>query len=364
MAEELRRTPLHNAHRTLGARMAPFAGWDMPVQYAGILDEARAVRASVGVFDVSHMGRYRLRGRGATDTLERVSSNGIASLAPGMARYSLLLNQRGGIMDDVIVNRIGPEQYLVVVNAANAAKDWAWLGEYCAAGTALDDHTVETAAVAVQGPQAVGLVARTYGEELAATRRFSVTAQARGSDTWLFCRTGYTGEDGFEIVVPAGDAPGLWEQLLGAGAVPCALGARDVLRTEAGYPLYGHEIDEDTSPVDAGLLFAVSTEGRDFVGRAAVDQRRHESADRVLVGLLVSGRVVPRQGYTLYHHQVPVGTVTSGVFSPLRERGVGMGFVTRGAVKAGDTVDVDVRGNRHSAMVVARRNMLESIRTL
>jgi len=358
MAEDVRRTPLYEAHRRLGARMVPFAGWDMPVQYAGILDEARSVRRRAGIFDVSHMGRYVLSGTGALATLDRVMSNAIADVEPGMARYTLLPNATGGIVDDIIVYRIAPEQYLAVANAANAEADGAWLHEHAAPSTSIEDHTAATAAIAVQGPAAVELVARLYDPALAEAPRFSVVERGGARGAWLFCRTGYTGEDGFEIVAPAGDAERLWAELREAGATPCGLGARDVLRTEAGYPLYGHEIDADTSPVDAGLMWAVRLDGRDFVGRDAIAARRVAGPTRSLVGVVVAGRVVPRQGYTLYRCQEVAGTVTSGVFSPQRECGVGLAYVSRPHGRSGTALELEVRGTRHAATVVSRRDLL------
>jgi aminomethyltransferase len=327
MSEPLRRTPLYEEHKRLEARMVDFGGWSMPVQYNGILDESRDVRTRAGIFDISHMGRIRVRGREALGALQRLTSNDVAALGPGQAQYSLLTNPSGGIIDDIIVYRNGDNDFLVVINASNTAKDIAWISENSGPNVEIDDHTAATAMVAAQGPEAAALVNTLASEDLNVLDRFEHMEGHIGSVRATFCRTGYTGEDGFEIIVPSATAPELWRSLEEAGAAPCGLGARDALRIEAGYPLYGHEIDDSTTPMEAGLMWVVKLEKGPFTGSEKIAAVKEQGPGRRLVGIVLSERIVPRQGYTLFSGSDEVGTVTSGVFSPSRSVGLGMAYV-------------------------------------
>lgn len=358
MSEELRRTPLHEEHRRLNARMVPFGGWDMPVQYAGILEESRAVRTGVGLFDISHMGRVHVHGNGALLFLQQITSNDVASLDPGQAQYSLLTNPGGGIIDDIIVYRRGDADFLVVINASNTAKDLAWLSDNSEEDVEIDDHTAATAMIAVQGPNAPEMVDRLADTDLSRLGRFEHAEGRIGGVGATFCRTGYTGEDGFEVIVPGSAAPALWRALIDAGGAPCGLGARDALRIEAGYPLYGHEIDDSTTPVEAGLMWVVKLDKGGFTGCERIAAVKEMGPGRRLVGVTLQERIVPRQGYTLYAGQQEVGTVTSGVFSPTRSIGLGMAYVREPFHKSGTDLAVDIRGKRYPARVVPKKNLL------
>lgn len=361
--DQLKRTPLYEAHLRLNARMVDYAGWHMPVMYSGILEEARAVRNAVGLFDISHMGRIRIAGEGATDLLQGLTSNDVAALKPSEAHYSLLTNPQGGIIDDIIVYREDRESYLVVINASNAAKDIAWILKHAPASLSLHDMTTETAMIAVQGPKAPALVAELAGNpQLLQLGRFAYASGTLHGVPATLCRTGYTGEDGFEVIVPAKQADAAWQVLLDSGGVPCGLGARDALRIEAGYPLYGHEIDETTSPVEAGLMWVVKLEKGDFTGKAEIVSRKQQGASRRLVGLVSTGRIQPRQGYTIYADSdttASIGEVTSGVFSPSHNRSIAMGYVATDYAKPGTKVSIAVRDKYTPATIVPKKSLLE-----
>ncbi|MDE2125949.1 MAG: glycine cleavage system aminomethyltransferase GcvT [Armatimonadetes bacterium] len=359
MTPELQQTPLSQVHRALGARMAPFANWEMPIDYTGILSEAAAVREHAGIFDISHMGRLFVRGAGAFDTLQRLTSNDVAALHPSMAQYSLLTNARGGMLDDIIVYRTAADEYLVVLNASNAEKDIAWLTGHASPETTFDDQTGQTGMIAVQGPDAVAMAANLAGEPaLAHLSRFQcMHVTAFGARCW-FCRTGYTGEDGFEIVMPAAIAPDVWRQLGEAGAAPCGLGARDALRIEAGYPLYGHEIGEDVDPVSAGLMWVVKLSKGPFTGRESIEAVKRTGPPHRLMGLIVDGRSAPRQGAEVFLQGAHIGEVTSGVFSPTRGQAIAMAWIATANAKAGATVQVQVRDRLFGATVTPKKDLL------
>ena len=361
MADEiLRRTPLYEAHRRAGAKLVPFAGWEMPVQYSGILEESRAVRNSAGIFDISHMGRVHVHGPESVELLDRLTPNDVRGLAPWNAQYSLLTNPDGGIIDDIIIYRLKEEEFAVVVNASNTQKDLDWIHQHAAAGTVIDEYTERTAMIAVQGPKAPKLVNSLADKDLLALDRFAFTDGHIAGAYTAFCRTGYTGEDGFELIFPAENAEAVWNAVVDAGAIPCGLGARDALRIEAGYPLYGHEIDDATTPVEAGLMWVVKLDKGDFMGRDAVRRVKEQGPPRKLVGLVLQERIVPRQGYTLYVGEEGAGTVTSGVFSPTTQRGLGMAYVQPAYSKSGTPVEVQIRANRYPAVIVPKKNLLEA----
>ncbi|MGC8667013.1 MAG: glycine cleavage system aminomethyltransferase GcvT [Chthonomonadales bacterium] len=356
--QPLKRTALAERHAALGARMTPFAGWLMPVQYSSILEEVAAVRSRTGVFDISHMGRVLVRGGEAASFLQYVTTNDIGILQPGRAQYSLIPNPAGGIKDDIIVYRLAPDVFLVVLNASNTAKDLEWLQGHAGQSVEFEDRTTQTAMLAVQGPEAPALVASVWGEDLLQVSRFGFAARSVGHAEILFCRTGYTGEDGFELIVPAEYAASIWEELLGKGAVPCGLGARDVLRIEAGYPLYGHELDEDVSPVEAGLMWVVKLNKGAFIGRERIEEIKHGEPRRRLMGLHVHHRIVPRQGYTLFLEDGPAGIVTSGAFSPTVGHSIGMAYVDHPYDRLGTVVEIEVRGQRIPATLVPKKELI------
>ncbi len=359
METNLRRTPLFAAHQKLNARIVDFAGWEMPVLYTGILEEARAVRSHAGIFDISHMGRIHVTGVGATEMLQLLTSNDVAALSPSEAQYSLLTNPTGGIIDDIIVYRAGDEEYLVVINASNTRKDLDWIAQHTPAGVRVEDHTLETAMIAVQGPAAPGLVAEIAGKpELLELGRFQYATGQIDGVAATFCRTGYTGEDGFEVIVPAAQSEALWDALLAGGAVACGLGSRDALRIEAGYPLYGHEIDDTTSPVEAGLMWVVKTDKTNFIGRDNILNIKSNPPVRRLVGLMTQERIQPRQGYTILVGNETVGEVTSGIFSPTKGTSIAMGYVAARYAKTGTVVEIAIRDRRATATVVPKKNLL------
>ncbi len=353
-SSELRRTPLANVHPQMGARMVEFAGWWMPVQYSGIIAEARAVRERLGIFDISHMGRFHLRGAQAIPALEELTTNDVSALTDGSAQYSLLTNPQGGVIDDIIVYRLASDHLLVVVNAANADKDREWILAHLPPGVALEDHTARTVMIAVQGPQAVELASRLLSQDLADLPRFHVTECRWQDEPVLVARTGYTGEDGVELIANASIAEQLWSALTEAGATPCGLGARDVLRIEAGYPLYGHELNEHINPIEAGLGWVVS-KTKPFIGAEAIRRIREQGPSRKLVGLEVEGRMVARQGYAVQVNGQTAGEITSGTFSPTLEKSIAMAFVQSEHAKTGTSVQVDMRGKAVPARVVTRR---------
>jgi aminomethyltransferase len=360
MSEELRKTPLYDEHKRLNGRMVPFGGWDMPVQYAGILEESRAVRNAVGLFDISHMGRVLVSGEGALAFLQRLTSNDVAALGPGQAQYSLLTNEGGGVIDDIIVYRQADDRFLVVINASNTAKDLSWFADNAGENVRIDDATAATAMIAVQGPEAPALVDSLTSKNLSTLGRFEHAEGEIGGAKATFWRTGYSGEVGFEVIVPKETAPALWRSLVEAGGVPCGLGARDALRIEAGYPLYGHEIDDSTTPVEAGLMWVVKLAKGAFTGSEQIAAVKENGPDRRLVGVTLQERIVPRQGYTLFRGDEAVGTVTSGVFSPTRSIGLGMAYVHEPHHKSGTTLEVDIRGKRYAVLVVPKKNLLDA----
>jgi aminomethyltransferase len=365
MTVTLDRTPLYDWHVAHGGRMVDFAGWEMPVQYSSITAEHQATRTAVGLFDISHMGRLRFFGPDAVRFLDALVTRRATDMRPGQIRYALMCNDKGGILDDVLVYRLavdGPVEddtptFQLVVNASNRPKIVEWLRRRLPDfATRLDDVTTTTAMIAVQGPRAVGLVDPLLDCELAAMRYYTGTAARFNGVACYVSRTGYTGEDGCEIICDAADAQAVWEKLLGVGAAvgarPVGLGARDTLRLEAAMPLYGHELSELINPIQAGLSFAVSFGDREFVGRAMLERIARDAAQPVRIGLQLDGKRVPRQGATVMVGDQPVGEVTSGTFSPTFERPIAMAYVAPSAQAAGTHVAVDIRGTIYPSVVV------------
>jgi aminomethyltransferase len=341
--ESLRRTPLTEWHRAHGGKMVPFAGYEMPVA---------AVRERVGLFDITHMGEIRVEGAGAESWLSGLVTNRIAGVAPGKVVYTAMCREDGGVLDDMLIYRLGEERWLVVCNAANHDKIVAWLGERRpAAGVTVTDVSHETALVAVQGPDSRELILRLgalAGRAAQVEALDFYTAFALGVDgaEWIVSRTGYTGEHGYELYVPNAAAPPLWEELLargeGLGVLPVGLAARDTLRFELCYCLYGHELSEDTSPLEAGIGWAVKFKKGDFVGREALLAQKERGVPRRLIGLEVEGRTIARQGAAVASAGRPVGAVTSGTFSPTLKRSLALALVAAGA--GTDDLEVEVRG--------------------
>jgi aminomethyltransferase len=342
---ELRRTPLYERHAAAGARLVPFAGWEMPVQYAGIREEHIAVRRDVGVFDVSHMGQVLTRGPQALAFLQRLLSNDIRRMPEGGAQYSVMCREDGGVLDDLFTYRLADCEFLTVTNAANHAKDLAWLQSHTG-GLDVDvlDRHDDFAMLAVQGPRARQLVAGLTEGSLPARMRCCQRAVA--GVPMLLCGTGYTGEDGLELLLDPDHAPQVWDALTGAGAAPVGLGARDTLRLEVCFHLYGNDLSEDRGPIAAGLGWCCK-EGTGFIGSEAVAATRRDGTQEKLVPFVIEGPGIARQGNPV----LGGGEVTSGTFSPCLERGIGMAYVSSPRAEPGTRIEIDVRGRTRPAVI-------------
>jgi len=347
-SETLRRTPLHDAHVEAGARLVPFAGWEMPVQYEGIRAEHLAVRGACGIFDVSHMGEIETSGPQAAELLQRLLSNDVSKIAVGGAQYSVLCREDGGVLDDLFTYRLGPERFLTVTNAANHDRDLAWFhahaGQFDAEVT--NAHS-RWAMLAVQGPRARELVQAIADAPLPA--RMTAAERVLQGRRALVCGTGYTGEDGVEILCEAADAPALWEVLTARGAKPCGLAARDTLRLEVCFHLYGNDLMEERGPIEAGLGWCCK-EDTGFIGADAVRAVRAAGPDEKLVPFRLTGPGIPRQGNRIEGG----GEVTSGTMSPCLEVGIGMGYVPAGHAAVGTELQIDVRGKPRAAVVAEK----------
>jgi aminomethyltransferase len=355
----LHHTPLRDRHEALGARLIDFAGWLMPVQYAGILEEHRAVRERAGLFDLSHMGELFVEGPEAAAGLAAALVSDPPALAEGRAHYSMIVAQDGGIIDDLIVYRLGPERFLVVANASNAQVVSDALVERLAGSRAvLDDRSLAMALVAIQGPRSVEIIGGLTDVDLDALRYYAIAAGTVAGVEALVARTGYTGEDGFEIFVDTADAATVWDALCVAGEphglAPIGLGARDTLRLEAGMPLYGNELDRSTNPFEANLGRVVKLDkAGDFVGRAALEKIAATGVSRKLIGLVMRGRGIARHGYPVHVGDRATGSITSGTHSPSRGEAIAMAYVATPDAEPGTMVDVEIRGQRVPAEVVA-----------
>ncbi len=350
---ELKRTSLFQAHLSLGARMVPFGGWEMPLQYTSILDEARAVRSRSGIFDVSHMGRVDIQGTGAAQFLDRVLSVNVPAIPVGRGRYNVICDQQGGIIDDCIVYRRDKERFLLVPNASNTSTVLAWLARWApgADQVRMEDVTSRYAMVALQGPQAVQVLGGLASADLGLIRPFAFAeAQVAGAPA-LLARTGYTGEDGFELIIPSEEAPRVWRSLLERGATPCGLGARDVLRLEAALLLHGNDMDTSVNPYEAGLDRFVDPDRDGYVAGEALRRVRSQGVSRKLVGFNMVGRGIPRHSYSILDNGKQIGQVTSGGYSPTLDRNIGLGYVPTGYSAPGSRFHVDVRGRPVEAEV-------------
>ncbi len=353
----LRRTPLHPVYARHGARLVPFGGWEMPVQFSGIIEEHEAVRKRVGIFDASHMGEFLVEGPGAAEALQYITLNDVAKLHPGRVQYSAILNYGGGIIDDLLVSALTPGRYMICANAANAPRDLAWFREQMARfpGVVLTDRSDETALLAVQGPAAEGLVGSLCEADLGPVEYYHLVESTVAGIPAIVSRTGYTGEDGFELFVAADRAVGLWEALMDAGEgrlTPCGLGARDTLRLEMGYLLHGQDMDDTVSPLEVGLTWITRMEKGDFIGREALQRQRMEGISRQLVGIRMTEPGVPRRGYELRVDGEPAGVLTSGTLSPSLREGIGLGFLPTEHTRSGTAVTVVIRGREVAAQVV------------
>lgn len=369
----LKRTPLFAAHQRCGGKLIEFGGWEMPVQYSTIVDEHLCVRRAAGVFDISHMGEVLVGGAPAEAFLNETLTNDVRKLAVGQGQYTLMCNPRGGVIDDLYAYRIGAQEYLLIINASRIEPDVAWLQQRAQAflaegGLTLRDASAEFGAVAIQGPRVVQFIELLFpGPSLAGTTVASVLDLRKnqvgawnsdGGRTWV-ARTGYTGEDGFEVVADAAKIESIWTRALAAGHVaclqPCGLGARDTLRTEVCYPLYGHELDENTTPLEAGLGFFVAFEKGDFVGRGPLaEQKAHGVGRRCVAFRMTDKSAPPRPGYPIHHGNAAVGTVVSGTQSPSLSVGIGLGYVPAALAEPGTRIEIEIRGKKFPAEIVKK----------
>ena len=350
----LARTPLYDRHIALGAKMVPFAGFEMPIQYTGIVGEHRAVRTAAGVFDLSHMGEFFFEGQGAAAALDRLVSSDIAALEGQHARYGLLTNERGTIVDDVIVYRLAPTRFMVVVNAANVAKDAAHVRKHLPSDVRFDDRSSEYALIAPQGPRAAAILSRVASMNVDDIVPFGVAEMSVAGTRATVARTGYTGEDGFEVFVANRDAPRVWDALLESGrddgTLPIGLGARDTLRLESRFSLYGNEIDETTDPIEAGLAWTCKLDKK-FIGRDVIATAKERGPARRIAGLVVSGGVA-RHGHPITSEGAIVGVVTSGTFGPTVQKNIALAYVPTELSKVGTTLGVRIRDKDVPATVV------------
>ena len=352
MSDALKRTSLYHEHLALGARMVPFAGWEMPVQYGGIIEEHKSVRSSAGVFDVGHMAEFRVFGFGAFDFLQGLLTNDLHRIAElGQAQYTLMLDDEGHIIDDLIVYHTGDLEYLIIANASNAETDFAWITSHAPADLEVVDESDRTGLIALQGPDALRITSELAGPDWEPPARFTIREAALDTVPVLIARTGYTGEDGVEIVCRTADAPRLWRAILSFPEVsPAGLGARDTLRLEMGYPLYGNDMDRTTDPISAGLGWVVPKTKSGYVGSEAVELVRATGPRMKLTGLVVEGSI-PRPGMSVLHEGEVVGKVASGTFSPTLETGIATAYVPAALSAPGTQFEVEVRKKTVSAVV-------------
>jgi aminomethyltransferase len=351
VSEPLKRTPLYSEHKRLNARLVPFAGWEMPVQYEGVVKEHTAVRTAAGLFDVSHMGELRLRGPNALALVSSLVTNAVHKLAVGRAIYTCACNEKGTILDDLIIYRIAEEDVLVVCNAGNLEKMSAHFALHAKGKCDFEDQSAATSLLALQGPKAIE-IARKVGapESMLQSKSFSLsTAQLAGVGV-LAARTGYTGEDGFELFVANEQAPALWRALIDAGAAPIGLGARDTLRLEARLSLYGNDIDETTNPLEAGLSWVVKLD-HEFMGKKALEAIKAKGNDRQLVGIEMTGRGIARHGYPIVEDGKEIGIVTSGSPGPTVGKNIGLGYVPVAKAAIGTKLGIQIRDKVIDAVV-------------
>jgi aminomethyltransferase len=354
-AEATLRTPLYDAHVRAGGRMVPFAGYDMPVQYSSIIAECKAVREHAGMFDVSHMARLRLKGERVLEYLEWITANDVSKLQDNTGQYSLLPNPTGGCVDDIIVYRLEAEKYAMVVNAANHEKDVAWMKSQNTFGVDIKDETDETSMIAVQGPAAVALLAQHSDDPDAINNApaFGIVQALIGGIACFCARSGYTGEDGYELICVNEDANDLWNVLLEMSVVPCGLASRDALRVEAGLPLYGHELSDTINPISAGLGWVIS-KTKKFIGSEHVAEARANGTARKLLGVKLGSKRLLSPGMKVFVGGKEVGEISSGVYSPVLEASIAFAFVDSG-IELNTECEVDIRGKMEAGTIVGKR---------
>ena len=354
----MQKTVLYDRHVDLGAKMTGFAGFSMPVEYGGINVEHMAVREAAGIFDVSHMGEFRVRGKNALEFLQHICSNDISLLKPGKAQYNCLPNENGGIIDDLIIYMIAEEDYLAVVNAGNIEKDWNWFVSQNKVGAQLINASNDYALLAVQGPRAASILQRISSPDLSAISYYSfAVGSLEEIENVIFSNTGYTGAGGFELYLRTQDACKAWDMIMEAGKadglIPAGLGARDTLRLEMGFCLYGNDINDTTTPLEGGLAWITKfIPGKDFIGRSAIEAQKINGVERRLKGFVLEERGIPRTHYELVNEKgEQIGEVTSGTMSPVLKKGIGLGYLKRGYWDEGSVIYVSIRGKKLRAIV-------------
>ena len=352
----LKSTPLHDEHVRLGAKMVEFGGWQMPVQYSGIIDEHHAVRNALGVFDISHMGQFFVRGTGAEGWLNWMLTNDVSKLDVGECQYTFLLNDRGGVIDDLIVYRIEPAQYLLVVNAGKIGEDLAWLRAHLRPGVELEDESAAHAGLAVQGPRSAQLFDAFFRGRYSRPARNEILALEIDGANYFIARTGYTGEDGFEVFCRSDRAVKSWNDILARGNAfgikPCGLGARDTLRLEMCYPLNGSDLSPETTPLEAGLSIFVDLQKPDFIGRLPLVLQREQGVKRRLVPFKMRDKSPPpRAHYPVYKQGVRIAETSSGSLSPMLNIGIGMAYIPTEFARIGEEIEIDIRGRRFPATI-------------
>ncbi len=356
---ELLRTPLFNEYAKLGGKPIDFGGWELPVQFSSIATEHEAVRKQAGLFDVSHMGEFTLKGARAGDFLQSILTNDIATMKIGKAQYNIMCYPDGGAVDDLIVYKVAEDDYFICVNASNIEKDFAWMMKHKPDGLALENISGEIGQVALQGPLAERVLQKLTATDLSAIPFFGFVYQAVVNGiTCMIARTGYTGEDGFELYAKASEIVQVWRDILDAGSrfgvIPCGLGARDTLRFEACLPLYGQELSQTISPIEAGVGFAVKTDAEaDFIGKAVLKKYKELGAPRKMVGIEMTGRGIPRHGYPVYVGDEQIGEITTGTQVPITKRNIGMSIIETAFAQIGREVFVEIRGKKVPAIIVS-----------
>lgn len=359
MDDNLKLSPLNAEHLKLGARLVPFAGWQMPVQYEGIMPEHKAVRSGLGVFDISHMGQLFVRNKtegAACEWLDSLLTNNVTKLQVGEGQYTVLLNDNGGVIDDLIIYRENQTDYFLVVNASKVDEDFAWMKSHLTSSDiTFTNQSSEFAAMAVQGPNAVASFTAMFGAEVELPERFCMGTFSTDAGEVIICRTGYTGEDGYELFCAADSGPTWWQRCLNAGAVPTGLGARDSLRLEKCYPLNGNDLSPEHTPLEAGLGFAVDLNKAKFIGRDVLVQQKADGLPQRLVALKQLGKSAPpRPGYSVFAGNQQVGTLCSGGMSPTLSCGISLAYIQAGHNKIGTELEVEIRGKRFPAEVVKK----------
>jgi len=352
----LKRTALNGLHKSLGAKMVEFGGWEMPVEYSGIIQEHLAVRKAAGLFDVSHMGEIEISGPQALSLLQHITSNDASRLRDFQAQYSALMHPTGSAVDDCVVHRLAQERYLICVNAANTDKDFDWIARHNSAGAEVRNVSSEYSQLALQGPRAAEIVSKVSSVNVSALKYYWFCRARFCGVEGLLARTGYTGEDGFEFYFAPDQSERVWSALIEAGKaeglVPAGLGARNTLRLEAGYPLYGHELDEDTTLLEANLGWITKFDKGDFIGRDALLEQRSRGTRKKLVGFEMTGQGIARDGYDLYVAREIAGRVTSGSYAPFLKKNLGMAYTSSPLAGADSEVEIEIRGRRAGARIV------------